>query len=459
MKVTDKITWTLDTEGTITVSGNGKIPDYSYGNNHAAPWDDRKEDIKTLLIEEGITEIGVNAFRDCRNLRSVKLPSTVFRIHGHAFYNCTDLETIESRRSRWRYLYEDIDHTEDDTEDDTVIFGYKSFLNCPWAIRKWNYYYIQDGNLLACLTDRIEKKIPDGVHTIKKLSMTNIVADELVLPSTVTTVEALAFSGTVIKERLEFPEKIECIDPYALADCIFGSLKLPAGYAPAGMKRNKTNLQGDETLLHLQRVPDFTGKYYLGKEKIKRSKKFFRLKVMEHKLNTRKNGKLTAVYDNNFFDVGVALMQKIRRGSALIYIRHEKGSVIWIKILAMRYVSEYGSVLEEPLPSVYLMYPEFSNGWIYPWSESDTFFEPYEVLAEFPDTDGSELLEKGKLRHIDSDVINEDWYICSIEKDLAIWTYLALEALKLWHNEHPDMHIDSEDENRKKSPCRLFVDV
>ncbi len=56
------------------------MSDYACGKNPEAPWEERKDAIESLVVEDGITEIGINAFRDCRNLKSVKLPHTVRRI-------------------------------------------------------------------------------------------------------------------------------------------------------------------------------------------------------------------------------------------------------------------------------------------------------------------------------------------------------------------------------------------
>ena len=74
-------TWTLDEEtGTLTISGTGII--YDSGSSvfpSDTYWcDDNKNDyknqIRTVIIEEGITGIGHYAFYNCKNLRSVTVP-------------------------------------------------------------------------------------------------------------------------------------------------------------------------------------------------------------------------------------------------------------------------------------------------------------------------------------------------------------------------------------------------
>ena len=59
-----EVYWALDDAGVLTISGCGRMPDYACGNNSVAPWHDRKGTIERLVIEDGITEIGINAFRE-----------------------------------------------------------------------------------------------------------------------------------------------------------------------------------------------------------------------------------------------------------------------------------------------------------------------------------------------------------------------------------------------------------
>ena len=64
------ISWSLDEEGTLTVSGIGRIDNCT---PHTAPWSDYETDIKKIVIEEGVTGIGNYAFGYCFNLKEVVL--------------------------------------------------------------------------------------------------------------------------------------------------------------------------------------------------------------------------------------------------------------------------------------------------------------------------------------------------------------------------------------------------
>ena len=89
-----EVYWEFDEEtGTLTISGSGKMDDYAEGSAYV-PWYDLKEEIVSVVIEDGITYIGENNFWDCSGLVSVSLPQTLTEIGRYAFRNCDALEEI-----------------------------------------------------------------------------------------------------------------------------------------------------------------------------------------------------------------------------------------------------------------------------------------------------------------------------------------------------------------------------
>ena len=85
----DHLTWTLDSDGVLRISGTGSMIDFS-GDQ---PWKDQIMDIKAVIVEPGVTSVGDNAFYFVRqpdhnvstNIESVTLPDTVENIGHHAF--------------------------------------------------------------------------------------------------------------------------------------------------------------------------------------------------------------------------------------------------------------------------------------------------------------------------------------------------------------------------------------
>ncbi len=80
--------WTLDEDGTLTVSGKGNM---QFGENGKAPWG---TDIKKVIVKDGITAIRSNAFTNCRNLTEVTIPNSVKAIGSGAFSGCSALTSV-----------------------------------------------------------------------------------------------------------------------------------------------------------------------------------------------------------------------------------------------------------------------------------------------------------------------------------------------------------------------------
>ena len=92
----DNLTWNLDSNGVLTVSGRGDM----YMNNHSPsqasyPWQDNyKEQITSVVVEEGVTSVGYEAFYDCTSLTDVTLPASLTTVGSQAFSGCTGLTSI-----------------------------------------------------------------------------------------------------------------------------------------------------------------------------------------------------------------------------------------------------------------------------------------------------------------------------------------------------------------------------
>ena len=114
-KCGENITYTIDSEGLLTLSGKGAT--YEYGNT--APYESpfcENQKIKKVIIESGITRINSCtfqagyfssviipdtvtiidsfAFEFCENLTSVNIPDSVTTIEGSAFSGCKSLKSV-----------------------------------------------------------------------------------------------------------------------------------------------------------------------------------------------------------------------------------------------------------------------------------------------------------------------------------------------------------------------------
>ena len=87
-------TWELNGSGVLTVSGTGDMYDFSYHYEPLIPWADQMEQIKSVVIEEGITSVGNFAFSNAVNLTSADLADSVAVIGESAFRNCGQLADV-----------------------------------------------------------------------------------------------------------------------------------------------------------------------------------------------------------------------------------------------------------------------------------------------------------------------------------------------------------------------------
>ena len=86
--ITGDCIWSLD--GTVlTISGNGAMEDYD--NSSSSPW---SRSITEVIIENGVTNIGRLAFRECASLTNVTIPDSVTNIGTWTFLACQRLKNI-----------------------------------------------------------------------------------------------------------------------------------------------------------------------------------------------------------------------------------------------------------------------------------------------------------------------------------------------------------------------------
>ena len=86
------VTWTLNKDGVLTISGNGAMKNYTYKSE--MPWYRYNSQIKTVKIESGVTSIGDYAFYGMPAMKEIVIPDGVKTIGAYAFKNCTALESI-----------------------------------------------------------------------------------------------------------------------------------------------------------------------------------------------------------------------------------------------------------------------------------------------------------------------------------------------------------------------------
>ena len=160
----EEIEWKYE-DGTLTVSGTGEMENFE----DLAPWDEYRDSITKVVIEDGLTNVGDNAFRNYDAIREVELGTTLVTLGKGSFLGCDNLERIHLPKS-FRVFDEECLR---DCVRLTAIHcegGFPSFrLNCLWgsnvkiyspASRPWPVSLIQE--LEEAFHGRIEFLDSDG---------------------------------------------------------------------------------------------------------------------------------------------------------------------------------------------------------------------------------------------------------------------------------------------------------
>ena len=219
--------WTLydtdgdNTEDLLVIGGTGAMPDY-YGSAER-PWNDYRENIKKVVVEEGITALGYLAFTYCSNLEEVTLPSTLEKIGTYAFDSCESLDTLV-------------------IPSGVTEIGEQSFGNCSGLVSITLPDTLKSiGQFAFYQCGLVEIEIPKGVETIGYRTFTQCYSlQSVILPDTLISIGEDAFyydsSLTII-----IPESVQAIGDsafsrakavYNLSDCTVtgGSISKKVNY-------------------------------------------------------------------------------------------------------------------------------------------------------------------------------------------------------------------------------------
>ena len=85
------VTWNL-TDGVLTILGKGPMEEYASKND--VPWYTDRKSVVSVIIKDGVTVIGKNAFFDCINMTSAQIGKGVTKINNYAFRNCGSLTAV-----------------------------------------------------------------------------------------------------------------------------------------------------------------------------------------------------------------------------------------------------------------------------------------------------------------------------------------------------------------------------
>ena len=220
----NNLTWTLDDEGTLTISGTGAMSNWDDGNK--VPWYSIRGSIKTVIIQTGVTSIGNNAFCVCNGLTSISIPNSVTSIGKFAFYNCDSLTSISIPNSVTSIggaaFYGCYSLTSITIPDSVTSIGGSAFCDCdsltsisiPNSVTSIGDYAFYNCDGLTSVS------IPNSVTSIGKFAFYN--CDSLTsisIPNSVTYIGNAAFYGCYSLTSITIPDSVTSIGDGAFYDC------------------------------------------------------------------------------------------------------------------------------------------------------------------------------------------------------------------------------------------------
>ncbi len=184
------ITWVLDSDGTLTVSGTGAISTSWY----EPPWEEYNDSITSIVVEEGITEVPDTAFVYAENLVTVSLPSTLTYFSGMAFVENFALEEILVAEENTEY--KSIDGVLF-TEDEKTLVAYPmnkagEEYTIPASVTTiGNYGFVSNVSLKSLI-------IPDTVTVLERDALAHSKIDTIVFGNGITEIpfNCVAYSDT-----------------------------------------------------------------------------------------------------------------------------------------------------------------------------------------------------------------------------------------------------------------------
>ena len=181
------LTWELDSDGTLTISGTGEMDFYN------TPWKQNRSEIKKVILKNGVTSIGRYAFEDCSSLTSVTIPNGVKSIGNDAFYNCSSLTSVTIPNSVMSI--------------ESYAFG---------ACNNLKEVHITD---IAAWCNIAFEWLGNPLYYAHNLYVNGTLVTDLVIPNSVTSIGGYAFYGCSSLTSVTIPNSVTSIGSQVFYGC------------------------------------------------------------------------------------------------------------------------------------------------------------------------------------------------------------------------------------------------
>ncbi len=193
----DNLTWTLDADSVLTISGTGAMTDFPY--NGSAPWG---QSPRKVVIKNGVTTIGTYAFGSCASMTSIEIPNSVTSIGHHAFtyagLTSVDIPNSVTSVGKGAFYY----------------CGALTSINIPSSVTSFPDYVFSYCSGLKSVN------IPNSVTSIGVNAFFNCTGlTSIDIPNSVISIGSSAFDGCTGLTSIDIPNSLTSIGEYAFANC------------------------------------------------------------------------------------------------------------------------------------------------------------------------------------------------------------------------------------------------
>lgn len=216
------LTWKLDSKGTLTISGTGAMTDYT--KSGVAPWNKDCEEIRFVVIENGVTTIGEYAFENCTLLESVVISDSVEKIGKYAFSGCSALKRIslpDSIAQIGDYAFRASGLEAVKIPEGVTLLGEGMFARCPNLQTVELPSTLQTIREIAFIGSGLNKIIlPENLKYIGYecfYECTNL--EEIKIPDSVTTLNYSEFEGCSSLKKVTLSKGLKSINQTMFARC------------------------------------------------------------------------------------------------------------------------------------------------------------------------------------------------------------------------------------------------
>lgn len=196
----DNVYWSFDeATGALTISGTGEMENHIWT---VSPFYNHSE-IKSVLINGGVTSIRNGAFSHCSNLMNVTIGKNVTIIGDEAFNDCSSLMSVT-------------------IGENTTTIGEKAFYHCIGLIDLTIPDFVTNigfGSFMGCCSLK-SVKLPAGLTDISSSLFYDCSSlENVIIPDGVISIDIVAFHGCSSMKSVFIPDSVESIGKGAFEDC------------------------------------------------------------------------------------------------------------------------------------------------------------------------------------------------------------------------------------------------